>query len=206
MVVNLVTKNNLEYLLEIIYPSKNILQDFVSVDEKLNFIIKLKQEESKVIQKFLRLSNGDTLLDFGVGIGLITEQLHKFVAQTYCYDTDKEMLEHCKNKFNTFKNIEVITEYEHIQPNKITVNHVFAEHFIFEQFTDCMQKLYNILQPNGLIWIDFFNEEQKNDSNKHLNKNFYGLNKTLDKIKKIGYKHKLIDSRNVHVKMLLEKL
>ena len=69
-----------------------------------------------------------------------------------------------------------------------------------------MQKLYNILQPNGLIWIDFFNEEQKNDSNKHLNKNFYGLNKTLDKIKKIGYKHKLIDSRDVHVKLLLEKL
>ena len=55
MVVNLVIKNNLEYLLEIIYPSKNILQDFVSVDEKLNFIIKLKQEESKVIQKFLTM-------------------------------------------------------------------------------------------------------------------------------------------------------
>ena len=66
------------------------------------------------------------------------------------------------------------------------------------------------------IVIPFFNEEKNvlnlieeinHTINKpNLNKNFYGLNKTLDKIKKIGYKHKLIDSRNVHVKMLLEKL
>ena len=48
---------------------------------------------------FLKLSNSDVLLDYGVGLGFITEHLHQFVAKTYCYDTDHRMLHYCNEKF-----------------------------------------------------------------------------------------------------------
>tara|TARA_Y100000748_G_scaffold223575_1_gene188205 strand:+ start:6934 stop:7554 length:621 start_codon:yes stop_codon:yes gene_type:complete len=206
MVVNLTQKNNLENLLEIIHPSKSIHTTFNSVQEKFDYIADLKEKESKVIKQFLKLSKTDILLDYGVGLGFITEHLHEFVSKTYCYDTDHRMLDYCKEKFGIKNNVEYTTDLENIQPNKITINHVFAEHYTFTQFTECLQTLYNILANKGLVWLDFFNLEQKNHLNGHLNKNFYSLKKTIFTLQQIGFKEKLVDSRNVHVKMVVEKL
>ena len=56
MVADLKTKNNLQDLLEIIYPSKSINSTFNSVQEKYNYIADLKAKESKVTKQFLKLS------------------------------------------------------------------------------------------------------------------------------------------------------
>ena len=206
MVADLKTKNNLQDLLEIIYPSKSINSTFNSVQEKYKYIADLKAKESKVTKQFLKLSNSDVLLDYGVGLGFITEHLHQFVAKTYCYDTDHRMLHYCNEKFINEDNVQCITDLKNVKPNKITINHVFAEHYSFIQFEECMKTLYDILVPQGLVWLDFFDLEQKNDTNQHLNKNFYSLKKTIFTLQQIGFKSKLVDSRNVHVKIVVEKL
>jgi cyclopropane fatty-acyl-phospholipid synthase-like methyltransferase len=199
-------ENNLEELLDKIVPSKKIDTTFTNSKQKLDYLTELKNNEAKVIGKFLKLSQDDKLLDFGVGLGLITEHLYQQVNTTYCYDPDVRMLDYCSQKFRNNKNIEIIKTIDDLVVDKITVNNVFSENYTFEQFKECMITLHNCLTPNGLLWFDFFDLDQQNKTNQRINKNFYSLNKTLATLNKIGYNTKLIDSRNVHIKILIEKV
>tara|TARA_B100000424_G_scaffold155906_1_gene119186 strand:+ start:299 stop:910 length:612 start_codon:yes stop_codon:yes gene_type:complete len=199
-------ENNLEELLDKIVPSKKIDTTFTNLKQKLDYLTELKNNEAKVIGKFLKLSQGDKLLDFGAGLGLITENLHRLVDITYCYDPDVRMLDYCTQKFGNNKNIKIIENIDNLEVNKITVNNVFSENYSFAQFEECIRSLYDCLEPNGLLWFDFFDLDQQDETNKSINKNFYSLKKTLETLSNIGYNQKLVDSRNVHIKILVEKI
>ena len=204
--ISIQKNNKLENLLEIIYPSRFIPQKFASSDEYYKFLLDLKQKEAEVIKKFLKLSQNDILLDFGAGMGLITEHLHRSVKTTYCYEVDRNMLQYCKDKFQSHYNVKIIEKYTQIKPNKITANHVFSENFTFHEFVTCIESFHKIIQKNGLVWLDFFDEQQKNNYTAGAKMNFYNINSTLDALKLIGFKSKLVDSRDVHVKLLIQKL
>ena len=80
-----------------VIPKKSLGQNFL-IDR--NVLIKIINEAE--------ISNEETILEIGAGLGALTTELEKKAKKVYAYEIDKILYQYLKDKFSTSTNVEII--------------------------------------------------------------------------------------------------
>ena len=167
--------------------SKNKKSNYTGITELFNIDNYLKNYNLKIVEKFVNdfMSKGPKILDFGAGIGTLSELYFKMTSiKPICIETDI----HNRN-FLTKKGFEVYKSLENIN---ILFDSIFScnvlEHIENDQ--EVISNLYNNLRKDGLLYLYVpafqFLYSQMDKSVGHVRR--YEKKELIRKVKKSGFK------------------
>jgi 16S rRNA (adenine1518-N6/adenine1519-N6)-dimethyltransferase len=82
---------------------KKVLKEY-----NLTFSARLSENIAERIVDWARIKPGDTVLEIGTGLGILTKALHKKKCQVITFEKDKRLLEHMPSILDHTMNVEVI--------------------------------------------------------------------------------------------------
>jgi len=163
-----------------------------------------KQSGKEAYEKLI-LNDGlvwtrDSILDFGCGIGRLTEFMAKDFKNVVGVDISPTMLAEARKKLEGFKNVQFVeTDGVNIPLPESSFDFVFA-YLVFQHIKDrnifegAFKEISRVLKPSGVFKVLLRSDKQQN-----MNKWWSGVEYSQDAIKavyeKIGFK--LIKVENV---------
>ena len=159
--------------------------------------IKCSHTIANSIKNNIKLNKNMDILDFGCGTGSLIFPLIDKVRTAHGIDLSSKMLDILKEKSKNYKNLttELLGIFELSSVFDLIISSMVMHHI--EDITELAKKLYNSLNPNGVIALADLMEEDGSFHNSMDGVFFLGFsNEFLDKVfKSAGFKEiKIIEN------------
>ena len=119
-----------------------------------------------MIKKYLNTTEDKTILDFGSGEGVMAKRLSSNFKKYYCLDINEDFLKLCKDYNKNSTNVEYKLVKDLDLDIELSTIDVIISHAVFElmdsiPFLDYIQKFYNVMKKDSVLFFDFWDTTDK---------------------------------------------
>ena len=119
-----------------------------------------------MIKKYLNTTEDKTILDFGSGEGVMAKRLASNFKKYYCLDINEDFLKLCKDYNKNSTNVEYKLVKDLDLDIELSTIDVIISHAVFElmdsiPFLDYIQKFYNVMKKDSVLFFDFWDTTDK---------------------------------------------
>ncbi|MGL4395320.1 MAG: class I SAM-dependent methyltransferase [Hyphomicrobium sp.] len=136
-------------------------QETSDIEATLSFVAEERYQRADRIGKLLQLESRDVLLDLGSGMGFMAQRLAPQVHRLHCADISEVYLADCRAAVAGLPNVEChlipyadFTALKTKGVSKVLCSLLFI-HFNFYDTVYYLQGIRDIINPGGLLFIDF---------------------------------------------------
>lgn len=160
-----------------------------------------KESYEKLVKNDGLIWTRDSVLDFGCGIGRITEFMAKDFKNVYGIDISPTMITQAKKRLAGFNNVRLLeTDGVNIPLQENSIDFVFA-YLVFQHIKDrnivegAFREIHRVLKPSGVFKVLLRSDKQP-DMSKWWSGAEYDQNEIKKLYEKIGFKLMKVENVN----------